>query len=57
MDALFQFFATLVVAMAAMAFSHFGVETEGLGERRSAPKAERSIKRSPVTPPAPERTR
>ena len=52
MDALLQFFTAVAVAIAAMAFSHFGVAAEGLELRSNPPKAERSIKRSPSPAPA-----
>lgn len=48
MNALFQFLTAMVVALATMAFSHFGVAADGLELRAAESKVERSIKRSPV---------
>lgn len=48
MDGLVQFFTAIVVALAAMAFSHLGVAGEGLSLRDSEPRAERTVKRSPA---------
>jgi hypothetical protein len=52
MNALFQFFTAMVVAIAAMAFSHFGVAAEGLEFRSSPQNAERSVKRSQIVAPS-----
>jgi hypothetical protein len=54
MNALFQFFTALLVGVAAMAFSHFGVAAEGLEFRSEPERAERSVRRSPVISPAPQ---
>jgi hypothetical protein len=55
MDALFQFFSAVAVAVTAMSFSHFGVAAEGLEVRNSPPSAERSVKRSRAPAPTVER--
>ena len=50
MGALFEFFATLVVALATAAFAHFGVAVEDAEQNRA--EAPRAVKRSPVLPAA-----
>ena len=50
MHALFQFFAALLVAMAAMVLSEIGAAAGGIELRSSPNESERSVKRSPVHP-------
>lgn len=48
MDALVQFIAAVVVALAATAFSHFGGGAEGVNLRPSEARYERAVKRTPA---------
>ena len=58
MDALVQFISALVIALAAMAFGQAGIAVDDAELRKSKPRAERTIKRSPPpeTPSAWART-
>lgn len=55
MDALFDIFIVIVMALAATVFAQFGVTLDGVEFRRPVAEQTRPVHRSPPPTPAPKR--